>query len=156
MVLAASQAPAWLLLAVPTLTAFLGFLVGQLVPEFLSRRAAGRARYDAAIAAVTTAYAARHGVGLGIPEKWLKSPDDATHAASEAELSKAAVVRFLDASAEARSALAALYPWSPDLQVYWDRPFMDDDDFAKLVNILADRRRKSPLKRHPADFGSST
>jgi hypothetical protein len=68
---------------------------------------------------------------------------------------KGRCVRFLDASAEARSALAALYPWSPDLQVYWDRPFMDDDDFAELVNILAGRR-KSPLKRHPADYGSST
>lgn len=155
MVLAVSQAPAWLLLAVPVLTAFLGFLVGQLVPEFLSRRAAGRARYDAAIAAVTRAYAARHGVGLGIPKKWLKSPDDEAHAASEAELSKAAVERFLDASADARSALAALYPWSPDLQTYWDRPFMEDDDFAELVNILADRR-KSPLRRHPADHDLST
>jgi hypothetical protein len=105
-VLAAAEAPAWLLLAVPALTAFLGFLIGQLVPEFFNRRATGRARYDAAMTAVTNAYAARHGVGLGIPKAWLKSPDDAAHAATESELSTAAVVRFLDASAEARSAFA--------------------------------------------------
>jgi hypothetical protein len=148
-VLAAAEAPAWLLLAVPALTAFLGFLIGQLVPEFFNRREIGRARYDAALTAATNAYAARHGVGLSIPKEWLKSPDDATHAATESELSKAAIVRFLDTSAEARSALAALYPWSPDLRIYWDRPFMEGDDFAKVVSILAERR-KSPLKRYGA------
>lgn len=67
MALASAGTPTWLLLAIPALTALLGFVAGQLVPEFLQRRAAGRARYDAAISAVSRAYAARHGVGLGIP-----------------------------------------------------------------------------------------
>lgn len=154
MILGAAETPAWLLLAVPALTAFLGFIVGQLVPEFLNRMAMGRARYDAALDSVTKAYAARHGIALGFPKKWVKSPNDAKHAETESELSKDAVVRFLDASAEARSALAALHPWSPDLRIYWDKPFMDDDDFPNLVNILADRR-KSPLKRYEGDRESS-
>lgn len=153
MLLAIAETPTWLLLAVPVLTAFLGFVAGQLVPEFFSRRATGRARYDAALVAITRAYAARHGVGLGIPKAWVKSIDDAKHAETESELSKDAVVRFLDASAEARSALAALYPWSPDLQVYWDRPFTAEDDFPKLVSILAERR-KSPLKHYGSDKSS--
>ena len=147
MVLAVAETPAWLLLAIPALTALLGFVVGQLVPEFLKRRAAGRARYDAAISAVTRAHAARFGVGLGIPRAWLKSPDAATHAATESELSKAAMERFLVASAEATAALAALHPWSPDLQVYWDGTLLREEHFDALISILYERR-KSPLKRY--------
>lgn len=149
MVLGVTQTPFWLV-ALPAIAALLGVVVGQVIPEFFSRRAAGRERYDAAIAAVSKAYATRHGVGLGIKQEWLKSPDDETHAATEQEFSKAAVERFLNASAETRSALASLYPWSPDLRVYWDRPFMKDDDFDAVIAILA-KRRKSPLKRHDAD-----
>jgi len=55
--------------------------------------------------------------------------------------------RFLVASGEARSALAALYPWSPDLHVYWDGTFLREDDFDKLIGILY-KRRRSPLKRY--------
>lgn len=147
MVLAAAETPAWLLLAIPALTAVLGFAAGQLVPEFLKRRAAGRARYDAAISAVSRANAARFGVGLGIPREWLKSPDAATHAATESELSKAAIERFLVASAEARATLAALHPWSPDLQVYWDGTFLQEEHFDAVIGLLYERR-KSPLKRY--------
>ncbi|MDX6589387.1 MAG: hypothetical protein QOI84_661 [Solirubrobacterales bacterium] len=147
MVFAVAETPAWLLLAIPTLTALLGFMVGQLVPEFLKRRAAGRERYDAAITAVSRAHAARFGVGLGIPMEWLKSPDAATHAATESELSKAAMERYLVASAEARSALAALHPWSPDLQVYWDGTLLREEHFDNVIAILYGRRR-SPLKRY--------
>lgn len=147
MVFAIADTPAWLLLAIPILTALLGFVVGQLVPEFLNRRAAGRARYDAAIAAVSRAHAARFGVGLGLPREWLKSPDAATHAATESELSKSAMERFLVASAEARFALAALYPWSPDLQVYWDGTLLREEHFDELISILY-KRRRSPLKRY--------
>lgn len=73
---AATETPIWFLFAVPALTALLGFVVGQVVPELFNRRAAGRARYDAAIAAVSRAHAARFGVGLGIPMEWLKSHFD--------------------------------------------------------------------------------
>ncbi len=147
MVLAAAATPTWLLLAIPALTALLGFVAGQLVPEFLKRRAAGRARYDTAISAVSRAYAARFGVGLGIPMEWLKSPDAATHAATESELSKAGMERFLVASAEARAALAALHPWSPDLQVYWDGTLLQEEHFDTLIGLLYERRR-SPLKQY--------
>lgn len=128
-------------------TALLGFVVGQLVPELLNRRAAGRARYDTAIAAVSRAHAARFGVGLGIPMEWLKSPDAATHAATESELSKAAMERFLVASADARAALAALHPWSPDLQGYWDGTLLREEHFDTVIGLLY-KRRKSPLKRY--------
>jgi hypothetical protein len=146
-VLAVAETPAWLLLAIPALTALLGFAVGQLVPEFLKRRATGRARYDAAISAVSRAHAARFGVGLGIPKEWLKAPDAATHAATESELSRAAIERFLVASSEARAALAALHPWSPDLQVYWDGTFLQEEHFDTVIGLLYERR-KSPLKRY--------
>lgn len=154
MVLAVAETPAWLLLAIPTLTALLGFVIGQLVPEFLKRRAAGRARYDAAISAVSRAYAARFGVGLGIPMEWLKSPDAATHAATESELSKAGMERFLVASAEARAALAALHPWSPDLQVYWDGTLLQEEHFDTLIGFLYERRR-SPLRRYGASVSKT-
>lgn len=147
MVLAVAETPAWLLLAIPTLTALLGFVVGQLVPEFLKRRAAGRERYDVAITAVSRAHAARFGVGLGIPMEWLKSPDAATHAATESGLSKAAMERYLVASSEARAALAALHPWSPDLQEYWDGTLLREEHFDTVICILYERR-KSPLKQY--------
>lgn len=146
MVLAVAETPAWLLLAIPALTALLGFLVGQLVPEFLERRAAGRERYDAAITAVSRAHSARFGVGLVIPREWIKSPDAATHAATESELSKAAMERYLAASSEARAALAALHPWSPDLQGYWDGTLLREEHFDTVIGVLYERR-KSPLKR---------
>ncbi|MGB7587687.1 MAG: hypothetical protein WBM00_03155 [Solirubrobacterales bacterium] len=152
---AATETPIWLLFAVPALTALLGFVVGQVMPELFNRRAAGRARYDAAIAAVSRAHAARFGVGLEIPMEWLKSPDAATHAATESELSKAAMERFLIASADARAALAALHPWSPDLQVYWDGTLLREEHFDTVIGLLYERR-KSPLKRHGADSVKTT
>ena len=144
---AAVETPAWLLLAVPAVTAFLGFVAGQLVPEFLSRRAIARGRYDTAIAAVSKAASARHGVGVRIPPEYLRATTGGEHAAAEAELSKAGVERFLKLDGEARAALAALYPWSPDLRTYWDRAFMDDKAFDELIGVLI-KRRKSPFKRH--------
>jgi hypothetical protein len=146
-VLAAAETPAWLLLAVPAVTAFLGFVAGQLVPEFLSRRALARSRYDTAIAAVSKAASTRHGVGVRVPPEYLRSTTGAEHASVEAELSKAGVERFVREDAEARAALAVLYPWSPDLRAYWDRPFMDENAFDEVVGILV-KRRKRPFKRH--------
>jgi hypothetical protein len=127
----------------------LGVVVGQILPEFFRQRAEARERYDSAISAVTNAYAARHGVGLGVPREWLKAPDQERHALTEYELSKAAMERFLDANAAARSALASLYPWSPDLRAFWDRPMLNEKDFDAVVSILTERRR-SPRKRYNA------
>lgn len=102
MVLAVAETPAWLLLAVPAVTAFLGFVAGQLVPEFLSRRALARSRYDTAIAAVSKAASTRHGVGVRVPPEYLRATTGAEHASVEAELSKAGVERFVREDAEAR------------------------------------------------------
>ncbi|HVV49342.1 MAG TPA: hypothetical protein VHO06_06780 [Polyangia bacterium] len=145
MVLGISQTPSWLFV-LPAFTALVGVFLGQLIPEFFRRRARALERYDTAIAAVSNASAARLGIALKFPSEWLSAPDDAT----ELELSKATVARFLDANAEARSALASLYPWSPDLRSFWDRPFMEDEDFDAVISILTERR-KAPSKRHVAD-----
>ncbi len=58
--------------------------------------------------------------------------------------------RFLVASADARAALAALHPWSPDLQVYWDGTFLGEEHFNLVIELLYERR-KSPLKRYSDD-----
>jgi hypothetical protein len=82
-----------------------------------------------------------------VPPEYLRSTTGAEHASVEAELSKAGVERFVREDAEARAALAVLYPWSPDLRAYWDRPFMDENAFDEVVGILV-KRRKRPFKRH--------
>jgi hypothetical protein len=150
MLLGVSQTPLWLV-TLPAVAALLGVVVGQLLPEFFRQRAEARERYDSAVAAVTNAYAARHGVGLEVPREWLKAPDEEQHALTEHELSKAAMERFLDANAAARSALASLYPWSPDLRSFWDRPMLNEDDFEAVLTILTERR-KSPRRRYNASL----
>ena len=153
MVLGVSQTPFWLI-ALPVIGALLGVIVGQLGPEFFRRRAIAEARYDAAIIAVSKAFAARHGISLSFPSEWVRSPNEAAHAATEHELSKAALGRFLDAAAEARAALASLYPWSSDLRCHWDRPLLKEDEFDALITILTERR-KAPFKRYAADSSTS-
>jgi hypothetical protein len=148
MALGISQTPFWLI-ALPVAGALLGVVVGQLGPEVFRRRAIAEARYDEAIVAVGKAFAAKQGVGLDFPPEWVRAPDDAAYAATRHELSKKAMARFLDAQAEARAALAALYPWSPDLRSYWERPFLGDDDFDALTATLTERR-KVPFTRHEA------
>lgn len=61
------------------------------------------------------------------------------------------MARFLEASANARSALASLYPWSPDLRTFWDRAMLNEDDFDPILTILTERR-KSPRKRYNASL----
>lgn len=149
MALAVSQTPFWFV-ALPIVGTLLGVVVGLLGPEWFRRRATAEARYDAAISAVSKAYGARHGVGLQFPPEWVRAPDDAAYEATAHELSKAGLARYLDASAEARSALASLYPWSPDLRDHWDRPVFKEDAFDPLITTLTERR-KSPFARHSAD-----
>jgi hypothetical protein len=146
MAIAVAQTSVWLIV-LPVTGALLGVVVGQFGPEYFRRRAIAEARYDAAITAVGKAFAARKGVGLRISEDMLRSPGPMAHAAAEHELSKAAVVRYLDANAEARTALALLHPWSPDLQKYWQQTFIRDHEFEEIVDLLTERRN-SPSKRH--------
>jgi len=143
----AQTSPTLLLLA-PAL-AFLGAILGALVPKLLERRTAAQARYDAAVTAVTRWWAYRAGVGLHIPRTYLRSPNDSAHATAEHDLSVTAVRRWLDAAATARAALAALYPYSPDLQPYWDRfeIVSTEDELDVLLAVLHDRRTR-PTKKH--------
>lgn len=62
--------------------------------------------------------------------------------------------RYLAASAEARAALAALHPWSPDLQAYWDGTLLREEHFDTVISILYERR-KSPLKRYGASVSKT-
>lgn len=123
--------------------------MGQFVPEWFRRRSVAEARYDAAIAAVASMRSAHHGVGLDFPADLVKAPTPAEHARDKHELSKQAFTRYLDAAADARSALAALYPWSPDLRRYWDQPFIDEQQFEPLMDRLFERRHM-PLARFDA------
>jgi hypothetical protein len=116
------------------------------VPEWFRRRSLAEARYDAAIAAVATMRSAQHGVGLDFPAEWVRAPTLEEHARDKHELSKQAFTRYLDAAAEARSALAALYPWSPDLRRHWDQPIISEQEFEPLMELLFERRR-TPLNR---------
>jgi hypothetical protein len=145
----ASATPAWWIATLPVAGALLGVALGQFMPEWFRRRSTAEARYDAAIAAVATMRSAHHGVSLDFPAEWVKASTPAEHAQDKHELSKEALKRWLDAAAEARAALAALYPWSPDLRAYWDRPFIDEQDFDSLMRLLFERRR-APLARFDA------
>lgn len=140
---------AWIVLLAAPLIAFLGVIVGQLIPEYFGRRRMIRDRYDAAIRAVAEEQAARQGVGLNIPEEYLKAVDSAAHATLEQELSVEAVRRFLEAAAEARAALAALYPYSPDLEPYWNKFEIPEREMHDLIDLLQERRN-DPLTRHSA------
>jgi hypothetical protein len=145
LIAAVAETSVWLVV-LPVAGALGGVLVGQLLPEMLHRRNVGEARYDAAIAAVARMRSAHHGVGLGIPREYLRAPDAETHAADEHELSKEAFKRFVDSRAEARAALAALHPWSPDLKRFWDKADLGEPDFEPLMGLLTERRA-SPLAR---------
>ncbi len=119
----------------PVAGALLGVVAGHIAPEWFRRRAIAQARYDTAIAAVARMRSALHGVGLDFPVEWIRGTDE-QHTITKHELSKEALKRFLDAAAEARSALAALHPWSPDLKGYWDQPFIPEADFEPLMRRL--------------------
>jgi hypothetical protein len=124
-----------------------GVVIGQLLPEYFARRRAIRDLYDSAIRAVATAQAARHGVSLTIPRGYLKAPTATTHRKAEHELSLQTVRSWLDATAAARTALAALHPYSPDLKRYWDKFELTPAETDEVISLL-DKRRRRPRKRH--------
>ncbi|HEX8085266.1 MAG TPA: hypothetical protein VF529_13320 [Solirubrobacteraceae bacterium] len=144
--IAAASTPAWWIVVLPVAGTLLGVAMGQFVPEWFRRRTAAEARYDAAIAPVAKMRSAHHGVQLDFPAAWVQAPTAEQHARDKHELSKQAFTRYLDAAADARSSLAALYPWSPDLRRHWDQPFIDETEFEPLMAVLFERRR-APMAR---------
>ena len=133
---------------ISTATGVGGIVLGGLLPYFLTERRTAKARYDSAIEKVTRVQALRHGGGgVSVPSKFVRPTSDEEHAKIEQELSVEGVRRWLDADAEARSALAALHPYSPDLQKYWDRFEIPTTDLDSLVKTLLERRRR-PTRVH--------
>jgi hypothetical protein len=132
---------------VPAAAALLGVALGQLLPHFFEGRRSARARYDAAIAAVTRAEANRWGTNMAIDPEHMGG--DATRArALSAELSEDSIKRWTESQHEARIALAALHPWSPDLQSYWNRFEVTTPAEAQdLLDLLMERAKK-PTKRY--------
>jgi hypothetical protein len=122
-------------------------LSGYLIHLFTRRRTA-EGRYDDALTAVARLQAERHTGNLSIPGKLVKATGTEL-AKIEQDLSVDGVKRFLEARADARAALAALYPYSPDLRRYWDKVEISDAELDELTQLLLERRRK-PTKVHPA------
>lgn len=138
-VAAASTNPAWWVVVLPVVAALAGGLIAQSLPEFFARKRVGRERYDAAIAAVTRAMSARHGVGMTFPPEWTHAEGDEVRA-DRRDASKTTLVTYLSADSDARAKLAALHPWSPDLRQYWDRAALDETTFDTLLSLLHERR----------------
>lgn len=99
--------------------------------------------------AVAALQAHRHGAGLNVPANYLKAKDKEAEAELVQELSAEGVRRFLGAAADARAALAALHPWSPDLKPYWDKFEVAEAEMDQLFKTLRERRKR-PTKRYEA------
>jgi hypothetical protein len=89
------------------------------------------------------------GRGVDIPRDVLKAPSAADAEQISHAVSVEGVKRFVEAAAEARAALAALHPYSPDLRPHWDRFEVPESDTDELIDLLMQRRRQ-PTKRHRA------
>jgi hypothetical protein len=100
--------------------------------------------YDAAIAAVATLEAARWGPGLH-SEAVMTLPA-VTPEQKEAlmkELDTEATRRLVAAKDAVRAALAALYPYSPDLKRYWDKNEpVEESEADAVLTLLAKRRQE--------------
>jgi hypothetical protein len=136
-------------LLVPAAAVIAGVVLGGLLPDALGRWRDAQAKYDRAISAITRLQSARHGVGVGIPSRFVKARTPEDLAMIEQELSVNGVRGFFEAAATARAALAELYPVSPDLRPYWDKFEVPDAEVDDLVKLLTSRRRR-PNKKHAA------
>lgn len=135
-------------LLVPAMTTLGGVSVaGYLVHRFTQRRTA-EARYDDAISAVARLQAARHAGNVKVPGKYVQAEGEQL-AQIEQQLSVETVRQFMDAAADARAALAALYAYSPDLRRFWDKLELPQHELDEVTALLMERRRK-PTKVHPA------
>src|SRR5439155_19054765 len=100
------------------------------------------ALYDTAIAAVAEAGAARWGGTHHVqPEAFPALAHEKEKI--ERELDRESMQRWVDAKHAARSALAALHPYAPDLKRYWDRSEpVADAEFDELMSMLSARRKR--------------
>ncbi|MET9019213.1 hypothetical protein ABZV93_04435 [Actinopolymorpha sp. NPDC004070] len=133
--------------AIAALASLLGVLLGAYLPRRFDQTYTARARYDAAVTAAAKLQAARNGVGLNIPQRFTAASSIEEHETIVQELSTDAVKRFLQAASDARASLAELYPYSPDLKIYWDKFEISPDELDNLIATLTDRRKR-PLRRH--------
>ncbi len=99
--------------------------------------------YDNAIAAVAAVEASRWGPGLGIAPGTFPAVSAGKMKETIEYLETETLKRFLDAKLAARTALAALHPYSSDLKRFWDKnEAADQEDFDELISLLAERRRQ--------------
>ncbi|MGH2852661.1 MAG: hypothetical protein ACRDLF_00495 [Solirubrobacteraceae bacterium] len=131
-------------------SALIGVVLGQALPEMFARRRLARKLYEDALTAICLFQAALWNGQTNIEADAypVLSPNDLDK--FRQELARESIKQVMAARASARAALAALYPYSPDLRSQWDSaPIVADGDFDKLINILVERSKK-PTKRHSA------
>ena len=133
----------------PAILALLGALAVTLIAPVVQTYLQARARYDTAIAAVARQQASKQGrVALQLDPDLLRATDPSQVATVEHELSTEGYRVYLEAATDARVALAALHPWSPDLRKFWDKPgVLEFEDTEQITAILVDRRKR-PNKRY--------
>ncbi|WP_405396237.1 hypothetical protein [Microbispora hainanensis] len=132
---------------VAALASLLGVALGVYLPRRFDQRFAARARYDAALTAACKLQAARNGISPDVKEQFTRAMSPEEHARILQDLAVDSVKRFLQAAVDARTTLAELHPYSPDLKKYWDKFEITPDELEELIVILTERRKR-PLKRH--------
>ncbi len=132
----------------PVMTGLAGVSLGGYLVHIFTRRRAAEGRYDDAITAVARLQAERHAGNVSVPGEYVKASGDEL-LKIERELSVDDVKRFIEARADARAALAALYPYSPDLRRYWDKTEIPEAELDELTDLLMKRRRRPTTVHAP-------
>lgn len=131
-------------------SALLGVVLGQALPELFARRRLARKLYEDALTAICLLQAALWNGQTNIEKDAypILSKNDLDQ--FRQELARESIKQVVAARASARAALAALYPYSPDLRSQWDSQLIvADGEFDRLINILVERSKR-PTKRHGA------
>lgn len=129
-------------------SALLGVVLGQALPELFARRRLARKLYEDALTAVCLLEASLWNGQTNIEKDAypLLSNNDLDEVRQE--LACESIKQVVAARASARAALAALYPYSPDLRSRWDsKPIVAEGEFDGLINTLVERSKK-PTKRY--------
>jgi hypothetical protein len=129
-------------------SALLGVVLGQSLPELFGRRRLARKLYEDALTAVCLLQAALWNGQTNIDANAYPILSKSDLDEFRQELARESIKQVIAAHTSARAALAALYPYSPDLRAQWDsRPIVADGDFDELINTLMERGKK-PTKRY--------